>query len=231
MPGAGVSPAAMRSDLGHRQRRDERRQRRHDARGVARRARARRRQRLEVAAQAGRPAGNGHRDAPLLAHAGRVDRRQPERARGVRDEQARLEVVGAVEDEVVAGEELPRVPVREVGDDGRDRAADGSISREARRRGFGLRRDPRGVLGVEEELAREVRLLDDVAVDERDPRRSPPAPPSRPRPRPPRRRRRTRSRSARIRCLPLRRRSRGRAPTASTAPLIAPPPRAGCARA
>ncbi len=77
--GSGGFACRHPRDLGHRQRRDERRQGRHDPRGVARGARARRRQRLQVAAQARRPAGNGHRDAPLLAHARRVDRRHSER--------------------------------------------------------------------------------------------------------------------------------------------------------
>ena len=36
-------------------------------------------------------------------------------------------------------------------------------------RGIGLRRDPGGVLRVEEELAREVRVFDNVPVDDRHP--------------------------------------------------------------
>ena len=86
----------------------------------------------------------------------------------------------------------------------------GSISRQPRRRRLGLGRDRRRVLGVEEELPREVRRLDDVPVDDRDAARSPRAPRSPPPPRPRRPRRRTRSRSARCAPGPRRRcRERG----------------------
>ena len=61
--------------------------------------------------------------------------------------------------------EVPRVAALEIGDDGPD-GHRGIDLRQARGRGFGLRRDPRGILGVEEKLAGQVRRLDDVAIHE-----------------------------------------------------------------
>ena len=201
MPREGAAPAAKPQRLGHRDRGDERRQRRNDAHRVAGRAGSRRRERLEVAAQARRLLRDGQRDAPLRADARRVQVRHAERPRRVRDEEPRLEVVGAVEDEVVAGEQLPRVPESRSATTGStDR--DGSISSSRAGRGLGLGRHAGRVVRVEEELPREVRRLDDVAVDQRQAPEARARRLLRRRRARRRRRRRTRSRSAPIRRCP-----------------------------
>src|SRR5205085_5803515 len=83
------------------------------------------------------------------------------------DEVARLEVARPVEHDVRAGREIGevlRVDVRRVRLDAR-RTAD---PRERFRRGVGLLRGFTRVAFLEEHLARKVRLLDDVAVDEHE---------------------------------------------------------------
>ena len=72
-----------------------------------------RRQRLEIAAQARRPPGNGQRDAPLLADAGRVDRRACPSARAASETSSRVSKLSeASKTRSWPREKLPRVVAR-----------------------------------------------------------------------------------------------------------------------
>ncbi len=116
-----------------------------------------------------RPAARHDREhEPVRGHDAAVDPREPALDREVVQEVARREVVRAVEQEVGAPRELGevvRVEVVRVDLDAR-RPAD---ARERFPRGLDLRRAVVRVALVEEDLARQVRELDDVAVDEHEP--------------------------------------------------------------
>jgi hypothetical protein len=133
------------------------------ARGVAGGAGARGRPLLEQAAQARRDLRTDEQRQAVGAHAGPVDPGNARAHADVVEQEPRLEVVGAVQDEVGAGEQGVRVVGDEVGHD--PAHLDVRVQRAQvcfRRRRLG--HSERDVRLVEERLALQVRLLDEVAV-------------------------------------------------------------------
>ena len=120
------------------------------------------------------PGQDRHR-LPFAADDAAEDPGLAELDRGVVDQVAGLEVVGAVQDQVGVAHQVEDVGVVDVGDDrlDLDRAVD---QPQLPRGGLGLGEIVGDVLLVEEDLALEVVGLDEVAVDDADATRRRPAP-------------------------------------------------------
>ena len=135
--------------------------------GFAGGLRARRRVGID-AAQARGAAGNHRHGESVAGHGGAVDPRNAAAHGEIVDQVARLEIVGAVQDDVGVAQQFGRVGGGEIGDDAAH--ADGGIdARDAARGGGGFGQRLGGVGLFEKPLAMQVAGLDVIAIDQGEP--------------------------------------------------------------